>query len=205
MGVDVEDFKDKACRFLSRFFSLIIAVLNLISSLIMIIGCIKFLSTQGTFYRTEVAHFIATVVATAASCGYLSLHFLPKKRYRVLYGLGGLLVVSIFLSAHSFGLVAPTVDDCDEKGLLLGQELLNQTFRDVQDAQSSFTWNNVTNSIHGRLGQSLGNCVDSEIIFAGTFMQVIFHIVSAFDVQRMLAARIKSKTYGERFVEMGIR
>jgi hypothetical protein len=210
MAVDVESLKDKVAKFASRFFSLIIAGLNCIASLVLIIGFFKFAVTQGTFYRTEVAHFFTAVISTASTVGFLALHLVPRKRYRVLYMLSGLLVLSIFFTAHSLGLVAPTVDDCDEKGLLYNvSTLFNTTTGTAQDAVDAVTNRNqttsITTSLIGSLGQSLGNCVDSEIIFAGSFMLIIFHIISLFDTQRMLVSRIKSKTYGERFVEMGIR
>eukprot|EP00658_Telonema_sp_P-2_P053170 TRINITY_DN41613_c0_g1_i1.p1 TRINITY_DN41613_c0_g1~~TRINITY_DN41613_c0_g1_i1.p1 ORF type:complete len:115 (+),score=26.06 TRINITY_DN41613_c0_g1_i1:84-428(+) len=88
--------------------------------------------------------------------------------------------------------------------------LFNTTAGSAHDAVDAVTGRNqtttsITTSLIGSLGQSLGNCVDSEIIFAGAFMLIIFHIISLFDTQRMLVSRIKSKTYGERFVEMGIR
>ena len=211
MAVDVESLKDKVVKFASRFFSLIIAALNCIASLVLIIGFFKFAVTQGTFYRTEVAHFFTAVISTASTIGFLALHLVPRKRYRVLYMLSGMLVLSIFFTAHSLGLVAPTVDDCDEKGLLYNvTTLFNTTAGSAHDAVDAVTGRNqtttsITTSLIGSLGQSLGNCVDSEIIFAGAFMLIIFHIISLFDTQRMLISRIKSKTYGERFVEMGIR
>lgn len=205
MAVDVESFKDKLGRFFSRFFSLILAGLNCIASLVLLIGFFKFAVTQGTFYRTEVAHFFAAVISTASTVGFLALHMVPRKRYRVLYLLSGLLVLSIFLTSHSLGLVAPTVDDCDEEGLLYNVSALINTTKDTASGVVHGITSGNTTSWVGSLGQSLGNCVDSEIIFAGAFMLIIFHIMSLFDTQRMLVTRIKSKTYGERFVEMGIR
>eukprot|EP00744_Colponema_vietnamica_P009217 GILI01013130.1.p1 GENE.GILI01013130.1~~GILI01013130.1.p1 ORF type:complete len:206 (-),score=11.64 GILI01013130.1:105-722(-) len=205
MGVDVHDLKDKIGNFVSKFFSLIIALLSCIASLVYIIGAFKFITYDGTFSRTEVAHVLALLVTTAATAGYFLLHFVPKKRYRVLYSLSGLLVVSVFLSAHSLGLVAPTVDDCDDAGLLMGTtSLVNRTIIDAETAKESVIQMNIT-EIRGQLGQSLGNCVDSEIIFAGCFMLSVFHIIAVFDTQRMLAARIRSKSYSERFAEMGFR
>lgn len=205
MGVDVEDLKDKVGRFLSKFFSLIVAGLSCVASFLYIIGCFKFMSTQGHFSRTEVAHFLGMIISTVATAGYLGLHFVPKRRYRMLYTLSGILVLSVFMCGHSMGLVAPTVDDCENKGLLMGATgLVNQTIWDAVNAKEVVIQMNVT-EIKGQLGQSLGNCIDSEIIFAGTLMLVLFHIVAIFDTQRMLAARIRTKTYGERFVEMGFR
>jgi hypothetical protein len=34
---------------------------------------------------------------------------------------------------------------------------------------------------------------------------LLFQLVAIFDVQRLLLQRVRSKTYGERFYEMGIR
>jgi hypothetical protein len=102
------------------------------------------------------------------------------------------------------GLSAPTVDDCDELGIT------NATFwkaqvNDLGNIGYAIAAGTNVSTIIGRLGQPITNCVDNEIIFAGGFMLLIFHSVAIFDVQRMLLTRVKAKTYGERFVEMGIK
>ena len=203
MPLDLEDFREKTLRFFGTFFSLITAVCSCIGCFVYVIGVLRFVNTQQTFYRTEVAHFIGMLFAIASTLGYLALFFVAKKSYRVLYLLTFIIVLSLFLVSHSLGLVAPTVDDCDELGVFING-FVNRTYTDASNIGNSLRGGNVT-EIRGSLGQSLGNCVDSELIFAGAFLLLVFQMVTLFDLQRTLIGRVKSKTYGERFVEMGIK
>jgi hypothetical protein len=202
MGIEIEDFKEKLGSVVVRLFSLIIGVLAAIANLVFTIGVFREIKKDSSFSNTGFANFLAFLFTSFSTGLYLFLHFLPKKAYRLMYLLTVLLVLSLFFSGHALGLSAPIVDDCDELGIANTTYWSGVDLGNIGYAIASGT--NVS-TIIGRLGQPITNCVDNQIIFAGAFMLLVFHTVAIFDVQRMLLGRVKAKTYGERFVEMGIK
>lgn len=205
-GVDFDDIREKVGGFCSRFFSVIIAVLLDIMTLIYTIGAGHLVSTTDSFTSIGFAHFLGIISAIASAVLYTLLHFVPKRAYRLLYLITITIVLSLFLVSHSMGLTAPTVDDCDDLGAFSNATavLANQT-----SSIGEITWiilhgGNASTAV-GRLGQSLGDCTSFAVTFACALIVIILQLVALFDTQRMLLTRVRSKTYGERFVEMGIR
>ncbi|CUE72167.1 transmembrane protein, putative [Bodo saltans] len=204
--LDLDDVREKVGGFCSKFFSIIIAVLLDIITLIYTIGAGHLVRVTDSFTSIGFAHFLGIVSAIASAALYTLLHFVPKRAYRLLYLITFVNVLSLFLVSHSMGLTAPTVDDCDDLGAFSNATaiLANQT-----SSIGDITWvilhgGNATAAV-GRLGQSLGDCTTFALTFATALLIIILQLVALFDTQRMLLTRVRSKTYGERFVEMGIK
>lgn len=199
-NMDCDETLECLGTFFRRFFTLIVLVSSMVSCFIYTVGVLRYIRSIGQFKRLEIPHFMALVLAVASTVIYCLLHCSPKKMYRLMYGLSVLLVLSIGMLSHSLGITAPVVDDCDE---MSATQLLNSTRAGLHFGNLTSVQTIAVNT--GSLGQSLGNCVDNQVIFAGAFMLATFQILALFDVQRMLLERVRTKTYGERFVEMGIR
>eukprot|EP00331_Platyophrya_macrostoma_P000069 CAMPEP_0176405616 /NCGR_PEP_ID=MMETSP0127-20121128/431_1 /TAXON_ID=938130 /ORGANISM="Platyophrya macrostoma, Strain WH" /LENGTH=160 /DNA_ID=CAMNT_0017784683 /DNA_START=159 /DNA_END=641 /DNA_ORIENTATION=+ len=158
-----------------------------------------------SFSNTGFAHFLGFLSAIASAVAFTVLHFLPKRAYRMLYLISGILVVSIFLVSHSMGLTAPTVDDCDSLGLLNITAILAEQANSLGTVGYVILKGGNGTVAVGRLGQVLGGCTQSVITFVTALLIIILEVIALFDTQRMLLTRVRSKTYGERFVEMGIK
>jgi hypothetical protein len=194
MPVDTEALKDNLESFCSKFFSLIIACCLGVSNFVYLIGTLRLIFSLQRFKRLEVAHFLGLGFALSANVCYLVLHFIPKKKYSLMHVLTGLLLLSLFFTGLSMGVTGPTVDDCND-GIQEAEHNVEDSFRDL----------NLTTVRKGALGQSLGTCRDDTVIFAASILLNFFQIVALFDVQRLLLSRIRNKSVGERFVEMGLR
>jgi hypothetical protein len=205
-GLDLDDVREKVGGFCSKFFSIIIAVLLDIMTLIYTIGAGHLVDTTDSFTSIGFAHFLGILSAIAAAAMYTLLHFVPKRAYRLLYLITVVNVLSLFLVSHSMGLTAPTVDDCDEMGFFKNatEVLANQTSTIGSISWAIIHGGNATVAI-GRLGQTLGDCTTFALTFVTALIIIILQLVALFDTQRMLLTRVRSKTYGERFVEMGIK
>eukprot|EP00796_Vickermania_ingenoplastis_P009535 gene9535-6692_t len=190
---------------LRKFFSLIIGVMMAILTLVYLIAAAHYINVQKNFGKLGFAYFLAILSALVTVVGYIVLHVVPRKAYRLLYALTGLFLLSGFLLGQAMGLSGPTVNDCRLLGSL-----------DLKDAITSSMWefgkvgwvvNNSTAAgatAIGSLGQPVTNCSDHVVIFVSSFLLLILYVIGLFDVQKVLLTRVKSKTYGERFVEMGI-
>ena len=196
-----EERRDCCVKFVVKFFSLIIAIAACFSTFIYAIGIFRYISAVQRFKRDEVAHFFGLGCAVLSSAMDLALHTMPHKAQpQSLTILTIIMIVASGMVGHSLGLAAPTVDDCDETNR---QNFFNGTIQTVgQISHEVITSPGVTT---GSLGQSLGNCRDMQLIFAGCFMFLFFQSIALFDIQRIILKRVRSKTYGDRFVEMGIR
>ena len=204
MGIEIEDFKEKLSAVLLRLFSLIVGILCGIAGLVFAIGVFREINRNNSLGNIGFANFLAFLFSSTATALYLFLHFIPRKVYRLMYLLTALFMLGIFFASHSLGLSAPMVDDCNNLGIADAAFWANATTNLGSIGYAIAAGSNVSTLI-GRLGQPITDCVDNQIIFAGAFMLIVFQIVAVFDVQRMLLVRVKSKTYGERFVEMGIK
>lgn len=205
MSLEAEDFREKLLGCCSKFFSIIIAVLLAIMTLIYMIGAGRLIDVTDSFFSSGFAHFLGILAALASTIGYGVLHVVPRKAYRLLYLITFLLALSIFLVSHSLGLTAPTVDDCDELGLFNATRLLNETAYTLGDVGYVILQGGNGTAAIGQLGQPVNHCVDYGLTFASAFILILLDVVALFDTQRLLLTRVRSKTYGERFVEMGIR
>lgn len=192
---DWEATRDRVQGFCSKFFSLIIGIFAALACCVYFIGVMRLITARQRFERLEVPHFLGVGFAIISTISYLVLHFIPRKAYRLMYFLTAMLMLSIIFVSHSMGVTGPTVDDCNDD--------LGETAGHIGDALSNIA--NATTTRRGSLGQSLGDCIDETIIFAASVCVIFFHIIAIFDVQRLLLVRVRAKTYGERFVEMGIR
>lgn len=192
-------FCDTVLSFLRKFFSLIIAILMALITVLYVVGAGIVITGAKSFGRSGFAHFLGIVFAIVTVIGYIILHFVPRKAYRLLYALTFILLTTMFLVAHSWGLSAPTVQDCNTAGALH----VNTTWGGMGSIGSWLGDNDVNVTI-GTLGQPLGQCSGNALLFAAAFLNMILYVIALFDIQTVLLARVKSKTYGERFVEMGI-
>jgi hypothetical protein len=192
MAVDWESRKECCATFWTKFFSLIIGICMGVSGFLFAIGIFRYLNAVKRFSRDEIAHFITLGLAGISTTMFIATHAVPKRvTSEILTILAVLLVLSEGMVSHSMGLAAPTVDDCNGNGRV---DFLNGTITNV---------NGIANT--GTLGQSLGDCLDMQLIFAGSFLLLIFQTIGVFDIQRLILQRTRSKTYADRFVEMGIR
>ena len=199
MPIDWDDTRDRIQSFCTKFLSLIVGVLMAVGVFVYLIGVARYLAAHSGFERLEVPHFFGLAASLVSTVSYLILHCIPKKAYRLLYFVTVSLILSIVMSSHSMGVTGPTVDECDE----LPTNSLNFLGEQLQSASRN---NTQTASLRiGALGQSLGACEDQAIIFSGCTILLLFQMIAIFDVQRLLLQRVRSKTYGERFYEMGIR
>lgn len=192
--------------FCRKFFSIIIAVLMAFFTFVYLVAASHLISETKSFGKSGFAYFLAIIVSIVAVVGYIVLHVVPRKAYRLLYALTGLFLLSGFFISHSMGLSAPTVNDCR----ISGHGHHNFTWSNVSADMGEIQWVKQNHSSRtevvtiGSLGQEVSHCGDHVAIFVATFLLLILYIIGIFDVQKVLLTRVKSKTYGERFVEMGI-
>lgn len=190
---------DTILSFLRKFFSLILAILMAVITLLYVVGAGMVITGAKSFGKSGFAHFLGIIFAIATVIGYLILHFVPRKAYRLLYAVTFLILTTTFLVAHSMGLSAPVVSDCNAIGGInisvnyTGIGSIGQMLNDKNE--------NVTT---GTLGEPVAQCNGNALLFAAAFINMFLYVIAVFDVQTVLLARVKSKTYGERFVEMGI-
>lgn len=167
--------------FVRKFFSLLMAIIIAAATVIYVVGAGVVITKDKSMGNSGFAHFLGVLSAIITAIGYVALHFVPRKAYRLLYALTILFLLSLFLVSHSLGLAAIAVTKCNSDGEYgEGTGMLNP---------------------EGILASA---CTGNGVIFAGAFLNVILYIIALFDVQAVLLSRVKSKTYGERFVEMGI-
>lgn len=176
-------FCDTILSFIRKFFSLLLAILIAIATLIYVIGAGIVITKEKSFGNSGFAHFLAILSSLVVAIGYIALHFVPRKAYRLLYALTFLFLLSLFLISHSLGLAAYSVTECNANHEYDNTGLSNITGGGI-NIQSA--------------------CAGNGVLFAGAFLNILFYLVAIFDVQAVLLSRVKSKTYGERFVEMGI-
>ncbi|EPY36950.1 hypothetical protein STCU_00325 [Strigomonas culicis] len=166
-------------------------------TLLYVIAAGRVVTLEKSMGHAGFAHFLAIVFSIVTAICYLILHFVPRKAYRLLYALTFLLIITMFLVSHSIGLVGPTVTDC---GTFSHNFTKNWTMGSIGEIIAD---DNTTAKV-GSLGQTVANCSLNELTFAAGFINIVMYIIAIFDVQNVLLSRVKSKTYGERFVEMGI-
>ncbi|KAG5510324.1 hypothetical protein JKF63_07652 [Porcisia hertigi] len=190
---------DSVLSFLRKFFSLILALAMAFFTVLYIAGAGSVITHAKSFSKSGFAHFLGIIFGIASVIGYLILHFVPRKAYRLLYAVSFTLLTTVFLVAHSMGLAAPVVADCNAAHRLdiIGNYTGIGSIGKILDEDEG----NVT---IGRLGEPVAQCRGNALLFAAAFINMFIYVIALFDVQTVLLARVKSKTYGERFVEMGI-
>ncbi|KAH9598476.1 hypothetical protein LSM04_009727 [Trypanosoma melophagium] len=191
------------CSFLRKFLSLIIGAIMAFCTLLFVIGAGRVITLERSISHSGFAHLLAIFTSIITVIFYIALHFVPRKAYRLLYFISVMLVLTMFFVAHSLGLAAPIVDDCNALGLI-NYSAIVEKWNDLGSVGVIF--NNHTNKTEaiGKLGENVRYCVEEELTFASALLLLILYIFALFDVQKVLLTRVKSKTYGERFVEMGI-
>ncbi|CCW63571.1 unnamed protein product [Phytomonas sp. EM1] len=182
---------ERIIAFSRKFLSLFIAIILAIAVAIYVVGSSVVISKDKSFGNIGFSHFLGILLTATTTLTYITLHFLPRKAYRLLYAITLLLLFSILFCAHSLGLTAPTVTDC-------GKDEFMQIIANLTETQR-----NVSIEV-GSLGQEINTCSGNDVLFAGSLIAVIMMVAAIFDVQMVLLHRVRSKTYGERFVEMGI-
>jgi hypothetical protein len=192
-------FCDTVLSFLRKFFSLIVAVLMAIITVLYVVGAGMVITQAKSFGKSGFAHFLSIIFSIVTVIGYIILHFVPRKAYRLLYGLTFILLATMFLVAHSWGLAAPVVQDCNREGNIH----FDKNWTGPGSIGTILGKDNSTIKI-GSLGEPIAQCNGNALLFAAAFLNTILYIIALFDIQTVLLARVKSKTYGERFVEMGI-
>ncbi|KAK7194611.1 hypothetical protein NESM_000379600 [Novymonas esmeraldas] len=190
---------DIILSFLRKFFSLILALVMAAVTLVYVVGAGMVITQASSFSKSGFAHFLGVIFAIASVIGYLILHFVPRKAYRLLYAVTFLLLATVFLVAHSMGLSAPVVADCNAANSFD----FSGNYTGIGSIGSMLNDKNQSVTI-GRLGEPVAQCNANAVLFAAAFLNMIIYTIAVFDVQTVLLARVKSKTYGERFVEMGI-
>ncbi|KEG05312.1 hypothetical protein DQ04_23701000, partial [Trypanosoma grayi] len=173
------------CGFLRKFLSLIIAVLMAIFTLLYVIGAGRVITLEHSFKHSGFAHFLGILFSIVTAICYVALHFVPRKAYRLLYLLSALLVITMFLVAHSLGLAAPVVSDCNAMGLINYSDVVEK-WNDMGTVGVIF--NNETNRTEaiGKLGERVGNCVEQELTFVSALLMMILQLFALFDVQNVL-------------------
>ncbi|AIN96154.1 hypothetical protein LPMP_100840 [Leishmania panamensis] len=190
---------DTILSFLRKFFSLILAIAMGFLTLLYVIGAGVVTTQAKSFSKSGFAHFLGIIFAITSAMGYLILHFVPRKAYRLLYALTFIMLTTVFLVSHSMGLAAPVVADCGVAGSLN----FTGNYTGIGSIGSILNDENQNVTI-GRLGQPVAQCKGNALLFAASFLNMFLYVIALFDVQTVLLARVRSKTYGERFVEMGI-
>ncbi|RNF03290.1 hypothetical protein TraAM80_05853 [Trypanosoma rangeli] len=197
------EFMGTVCEFLRKFLSLILGVLLALCTLMYVIGTGRVITLEHNFAHAGFAHFLGILFSIFTAICYIFLHFVPRKAYRLLYFISVMLVITMFFVAHSLGLAGPVISDCNELGIINYSEIVAKW---KHMGTMGVIFDNATNTkvVIGRLGEPVRNCVPQELTFASALMMLILQVIALFDVQKVLLTRVKSKTYGERFVEMGI-
>lgn len=195
---------DTSVDFLRKFFSVIIGVLIAIFTLMFLISAASLINKQKSFSKSGFAYFLAILISIATAISYIVLHLVPRKAYRLMYALTGMLLLAFFFMGHSLGFAGPTVTDCHRRGELSVYHLTDSShyYNDLHDLlTNNVSYENVT---LGYLGQRVEYCSTHGVVFVAALLLMILYFIAIFDVQKVLLTRVRSKTYGERFVEMGI-
>ena len=210
---------DCLCNAIAQFCSLTVALSMFIGEIVYLVGVFKLAATWGSFERIVVAHFIAMFFSLFTLIGYFYLFLKGQKQIHFMSFLTGLLVLSFMLVSHSIGLAAPNVLDCGGNFTYLANSFgdvaggvandltnisLNRTLIHNGDNNNGNN-NNNNGQPRGEYDQSLLGCYDQAIILGGAIVVGFFQLCAVFDVQRVLLRRVRAKTYGERFTEMGIK
>lgn len=195
---------DCMCSAIAKFCSLVVATSMFLGEIVYMVGVAKLVSTWGGVERIIGAHVVGMAVSLLALIGYLYLFFRGQKQQQFMSFLTILLIVSFTLIAHSVGIAAPSVIDCDNNFTLI--DSFGEVTGNVINGFSNVTLNRTfikypVNSYEG----SLLGCHDQSIVLGGAIVVGFFQLVAIFDVQRVLLRRVRAKTYGDRFSEMGIK
>lgn len=203
-------FWTKAFDVARKFFSIVFAIVMIILTIAFLAVSAHLIHLQRNFKTIGFAYFLTIIFSVVVALGYIALHLVPRKAYRLLYALTGFFLVSSFLMAHSMGVSALTVNDCRLEGNFNLTEIATSEMEDL----GHFERVNVTDGkgkgghnktvIIGTYGEPVSFCADNVGVFVCSFLLLILYVIGLFDVQNVLLNRVKSKTYGERFVEMGI-
>ncbi|EAN80763.1 hypothetical protein C3747_66g71 [Trypanosoma cruzi] len=197
------DCMSRVCSFLRKFLSVIMGILLAIFTLLYVIGAGRVITLEHNFKHAGFAYFLGIFFSIITVICYISLHFVPRKAYRLLYFISVMLVLSMFFVAHSMGLAGPVVSDCNLLGLINYSDIVAK-WRNMGTVGVIFNNETKTKEVIGKLGEPVQHCVEQELTFATALIMLILQVFALFDVQKVLLTRVRSKTYGERFVEMGI-
>jgi hypothetical protein len=215
----LEQCGDCLCNAISKFCSLTVVVSMFVGEIVYIVGVFKLAAAWGSLERTVIAHFLGMFLSLITLLGYFYLFLKGQKQIHFMTFLTMLLVVSFMLVSHSIGLASPNVVDCGGNFSYLAQGFKDVT-NNVANGVTNITLNrtNVQNlpgavggvlinggPPRGEYDQSLLGCYEQAIVLGGAIVVGFFQLAAVFDVQRVLLRRIRAKTYGERFTEMGIK
>ena len=205
---------DCVCNAVAQFCSLTVVLSMTIGEIVYLVGVFKLAATWGSLERVVVAHFIATLLALLSLVAYFYLFLKGQKQIHFMSFLTGLLV-SFMLVSHSIGLAAPNVLDCGGNFSYLAGSFTDVAGGVANDLANISLNRTVINTpappstsdseARGEYDQSLVGCYDQAIILGGAIVVGFFQLCAVFDVQRVLLRRVRAKTYGERFTEMGIK
>lgn len=200
---------DCLCSLVAKFCSLIVAFSMTVGGIVYIIGVAKLTHSWGSMDRIVVAHFCAMISTFLANVCYIYLFLRGQKQVQFMSVLSTLLLISFMLVAHSIGVAAPNVVDCGSNFTVVSDTFGETAGNAVNGAVKTITNKTLNTTVliwHGRgsYDQSLVGCHDQAIVLGGAIVVGFFQLVAIFDVQRVLLRRVRSKTYGEIFVEMGI-
>jgi hypothetical protein len=204
---------DCLCSAVTRFCSLTVACSMFVGVIVYMVGVMKLLGSWGSMERIVLAHFIAMMFAIVALVGYVWLFLKGQRQVQFMTVLTGILIIAFTLVGHSIGIAVPTVADCGGNFSVIN---VAQTVGEVAGGVAGGIANGISNISHNRTingfthprgsySQSLVGCHDQSIVLGGALVTAIFELVAIFDVQRVLLRRVRAKTYGERFTEMGIK
>ncbi len=207
---------DCLCSTVAKFCSLTVAFSMFVGWIVYMIGVIRLAAEWGNLERIVVAHFLSMFLSFITLLGYFYLFLKGQKQLHFMSFLTNLLVLSLMLVSHSIGLTAPNVLDCGGNFSYLTNSFgevaggvangitnitLNRTLSGAVNAGGGV----INGPPRGEYDQSLLGCYDQAIILGGAIVVGFFQLCAVFDVQRVLLRRIRAKTYGERFSEMGIK
>lgn len=203
-------FWTKALDVVRKFFSIVFAIVMIILTIAFLAVSAKLMHLQKSFTTIGFAYFLTIIFSVVVTLGYVALHLVPRKAYRLLYALTGFFLVTSFLMAHSMGVSALTVNDCRLEDsfnfteiVTLDAEKLGK-FERVNASNGEHNGTHNKTEVIGTYGEPVSFCPENVGVFVCSFLLLILYVIGLFDVQSVLLSRVKSKTYGERFVEMGI-
>lgn len=193
-----------------KFFSVVFAIVMIILTIAFLACSAHLIHISKNFEKLGFSYFLTIIFSVVVAVGYVALHLVPRKAYRLLYALTGFFLAAAFLMGHSMGTSALTVNDCRIENHLNFSSLIASDVGQLGHIDRVNTTSHGHNQTHnhtvviGTYGEPVTHCPDNVGIFVCSFFLLILYFIGLFDVQNVLFSRVKSKTYGERFVEMGI-
>jgi len=197
---------------LFKFFTLIVAGGCGVGAVVYMTGVVKYVGARTALGALDAVNLVGCVSSTICAIFYAYLFFVARKPYRLMYFLSAALVFSLFFTGHSLGLTGPTVFECAGNWSGLANQFGAIQSEVISNVVNGSFYKNQTISGDSTISIRVGDynavaigCLDTMIIFSGALIAAVFGLIAVFDVQRILLKRVRAKTYGERFSEMGIK